>query len=112
MNKINNLVKNNFGDFMYKKYTFFAVLICFSICSVLLDHYTENILKTKNDNTSYYVLKSENDVLTLYKGKKFVRCYDFNTTDLPLTDQDNLKSGIILENMDDVMATIEDFDVN
>ncbi len=97
---------------MYKKYTFFAVLICVSICSVLLDYYTENVLKAKNDNTSYYVLKSENDVLTLYKGKKIVRCYDFNTTDLPLTDQDNLKSGIILENMDDVIATIEDFDVN
>lgn len=109
MNKINNLVKNSNGDFMYKKYTLFAVLCLFLLAVVLFDYYHD---KTQNTTDEYYVLKSVDDVLTLYKGERFVRCYDVDTNVLPLTDQDNLKSGIILPDMAAVTQIIEDFDGN
>ncbi len=97
---------------MYKKYTFFAIVVCLSLCAVLIDYYSKTITDTKNNTADYYILKSENDILALYKGKTFIRNYDLNTSTLPLTDQDNLKSGIFLEDMSAVISTIEDFDVN
>ncbi len=98
---------------MYKKYTLFAILVCVTICTVLLTYYSDKKAKNQIENQeSFYVLKSENDILTLYKGERFVRCYDVNTTLLPLTDQDNLRSGIILPDMAAVISAVEDFDGN
>lgn len=94
---------------MYKKYTLFAVLCLFLLAVVLFDYYTDKTQKTTDE---FYVLKSVNEVLTLYKGEKLVRCYDVDTNILPLTDQDNLKSGIVLPDLEAVSQIIEDFDAN
>lgn len=58
-----------------------------------------------------YVLKSVNNVVGLYKNEQLIKVYEnISVNNLPLTDKDNLLSGIKLNSLDDVTAIIEDLD--
>ena len=60
---------------------------------------------------NHYLLIEENDAVNLYYGDVLVKTYkDIIVDALPITDRDNIKSGIILKNYDDVLSIIEDFD--
>ncbi len=111
MHKIYNSVKNNIGDIMRKKYTLFALLVLMTFSLLLIRYYTEGKTVKQNEEIKYTLIY-QNDGVSLYHGERYVRSYDITVSALPLTDQDNLKSGIILENMDEVNRIIEDFDGN
>lgn len=117
MHKIRHFGKNITGDFM-RKYTIFA-LICLCTLLILFTFYYNDKNKsnqnnnTPNENEYVYTLISEDGTVNLYKGTEFVKNYsNIIVTDLPLTDRDNLISGIKLKTMDEVMRIIEDFDGN
>ena len=111
MHKIYKLVKNNIGDIMRKMYTLFALLVLASLSLLLIRYYTEDKAAEQPEETNYTLIY-QNDGVSLYHGERYVRSYDIAVSALPLTDQDNLRSGIILENMDEVNRIIEDFDGN
>ncbi len=96
---------------MYKRYTLFAVLTLFVLCCVLYKYYTDITVTTpKSYVNNEYVLKEENEIVSLYHNGKYVRSYDIDTSALPKIDRDNLKSGIKLKDMASVNSLIEDFD--
>ncbi|MBQ0083341.1 MAG: hypothetical protein KBS52_01045 [Clostridiales bacterium] len=94
----------------------YALLCIFSLMIVLAQYNSnksvpENFdIKIAKSPVNTYVLRSDGEKLKLYKSDKIIKTYDITPSSLPLTDQDNLKSGIILENYDDVLKIIEDFD--
>lgn len=108
--------KNIIGDFM-RKYTIFA-LICLFTLLLLLAFYYNN--KEKDSQhipqepiSQTYTLIFENGTVNLYKNNQLLKRYENISFDsLPLTDRDNLSSGINLKTMEDVMQIIEDFDGN
>ena len=69
-------------------------------------------MQNKNNNLpESYILKSVNNVVGLYKNEQLIKVYEnISVNTLPLTDKDNLLSGIKLNSLDDVTAIIEDLD--
>ncbi len=98
---------------MKRIYTLFALI---TLCAVFLT--VTNYLRGQAANKqspapqeSNYVLIAESSGVNLYFGDVLVKTYDGIEPDvLPPTDRDNLKSGIILKNYDEVLSIIEDFD--
>lgn len=98
---------------MKRKYILFALI---SICAVFLT--ATNYLREKSPNKqlkspqeSNYVLIAESNGVNLYFGDILIKTYEEIEPDvLPATDRDNLKSGIVLKNYDEVLSIIQDFD--
>lgn len=80
---------------------------------LIYSFYNEKLNEVKIDqpvNTNY-ILISINNSVRLYRDDKLIQIYDnIKPSSLPLTDQDNLRSGIKLNSMNEVAALIEDFD--
>ncbi len=102
---------------MRMKYTAFSILCITALATLLVIYSAENKL-IQNDvpDTSVtqttqpeYILKSENNKISLYQDGNFIKSYDISPVSLPLTDQDNLRSGIKLKTYSDVISIIEDF---
>lgn len=109
-----NLPNNNHGDIMRKEYTFFS-FICFILIGLTVFSYY--LGKNYKENTTVpeiktaYVMKLEDGSVNLYLGNVFIETInEIDPHNLPLTDIDNLKSGIILNSYDEVQSLIEDFD--
>lgn len=98
---------------MKRIYTLFALIV---LCAVFLTvtNYLKGQVENKQTVTpkeSTYILISEGDLVNLYYGDILIKSYDDIEPDvLPPTDRDNLRSGIILKNYDEVLSLIEDFD--
>ena len=99
---------------MKRIYILFSLIV---ICALFIT--ITNFYKSQYDNKtvsppsqrSKYVLIEQNNSVNLYYGDVFVKTYEEITVDaLPPTDRDNIRSGIVLENYDDVLSIIEDFD--
>lgn len=109
-------MNNTCGDTMKRIVLIYALLCIFTLMIVLTQYnFNSNVLpdnevKILRNSSSDYVLRSENNKLQLYKANKKIKSFDISPAHLPLTDQDNLRSGIILESYDDVLKIIEDFD--
>lgn len=100
-----------------RKFTNWFAIVCIFIIMIVLAQFccpkqsvqTDNIkINSSADNS--YILKSESGILKLYKSNKLIKTYNISDSSLPLTDRDNLKSGIKLKNYEDVLKIIEDFD--
>lgn len=98
---------------MGRRLTVFVLISLLAFLMVFYGFYKE---KSQNSEISTpiieeYILKADNNVIRLYRGTKLIQIYDnVSVSSLPLTDQDNLRSGIRLKTMDEVTALIEDFD--
>lgn len=97
--------------------TFLYAFVClFAFLALLIQYnYTENkpnnhTQTAEKNNSSSYILKSEDNTLKLYKSNKVIKSYNISPSSLPLTDQDNLRTGIVLDTYEDVLSIIEDFD--
>ncbi len=90
------------------KYTVFSVFCLLIILLLIFLFY----LQSKNNIThETYILKSVNNVVGLYKNEELINVYEnISINTLPLTDKDNLLSGIKLNSLDEVTAIIEDLD--
>ncbi len=97
------------------------IVAYFLVCSVILasliikidygkNNQTEITKATPKDTKQEYILKSDGNTVKLYKAGKYIKTYNISPSSLPLTDQDNLRSGIILEDYSAVLSLIEDFD--
>lgn len=61
--------------------------------------------------TNNYTLISINGVVQLFRDDILIQIYDnINVNTLPLQDQDNLKSGIKVDSIENATALVEDFD--
>lgn len=100
---------------MKRIYTLFALI---ALCALFLTlsnyyrEYTHNLAQTNpNIQEDNYLLISENETVKLYHGSVLLKTYEnIVPSVLPAIDRDNLKSGIILENYEDIQSLIEDFD--
>ncbi len=98
---------------MKRIYILFALI---SICAVFLT--VTNYLRgqapdnqSSSPRESNYVLIAESNGVNLYFGDVLIKTYEGIVPEvLPPTDRDNLKSGIVLKNYDEVLSIIEDFD--
>ncbi len=100
---------------MKRIYTLFALICLCALFLTLTNYYRENkekIAKTEPEQKSdTYLLISEDETVRLYYGKVLLKTYNnIVLSALPPIDRDNLKSGMILENYEDVQSLIEDFD--
>lgn len=119
LHKFRSFDKNITGDFM-RKYTIFALICLCALLLVFSFYYKDSDKKQNIENskkpTNYsqmYTLIYENGTVNLYKNGEFIRNYkNISVTDLPLTDRDNLLSGIKIKTMDEVTQIVEDFDGN
>ncbi|MDY3928420.1 MAG: hypothetical protein SOZ34_03550 [Clostridia bacterium] len=63
--------------------------------------------------SSYYLLKNENEVLTLYEisgnNSAVIKTININSSVLPYEDREKLKSGIKLSSKEEGFNLIEDF---
>lgn len=67
--------------------------------------------EVENPITDNYTLISINNSVRLYRDDILIQIYDnINPNTLPLTDQDNLRSGIKLNSVKEAQELIEDFD--
>lgn len=74
----------------------------------------EQIPSPTPDNQSiYYILKNENDILCLYEvvgeEKNLIKQLNINSQFLPQEDREKLKNGITLNSLEDGFSLIEDF---
>ena len=110
-------VQNIIGDFM-RKYTIFALICLFALLLLFTYFYkdkkqNENDITKLNQNSADYMLIYENGTVNLYKNNELIRNYEsIEVAELPLTDRDNLSSGIKIKTIDEVRQIIEDFDGN
>ena len=95
---------------MKRIYTLFASIILCALFLTITNHYKAKNL-TNSPKSEKYVLIAEDDLVNLYYGEILLKTYDTIVPDsLPPTDRDNIKSGIILDDYNEVMSIIEDFD--
>ncbi len=108
---LNINAKNNLGDYM-RKFKLLYFIACFAaILSVTCSYYNGKINSLKTNSYSGYTLRIKNNTVCLFKGDEIIEQYDtIDYTSLPLTDIDNLKSGIKVESIEKVYELIEDFD--
>ena len=98
---------------MSRKYTLFALIVLFVLLILFYRFFKEkinesNLNKAINNN---YTLISINGSVRLYRDDILIQIYDnVNPNALPLTDQDNLRSGIKLKSVAEAQQLIEDFD--
>ena len=98
---------------MKRNFILFALI---SICAVFLTvtNYLRGQIPEKQMSApqeSNYILIAESNGVNLYFGDVLIKTYEEIVPEvLPPTDRDNLKSGIILKNYDEVLSIIEDFD--
>lgn len=65
----------------------------------------------QKDISTNYTLININGTVRLYRDEILIEIYDnINPNSLPLTDQDNLRSGIRLNSVAEAQQLIEDFD--
>lgn len=99
---------------MKKIYILFSLLCAFAIFITITSYYNGKSYQETPETpqkTESFILRSEDNTVRLYQGEKLLKEYDnIVTSTLPLMDQDNLKSGIIIETYSEVMQIIEDFD--
>lgn len=96
-----------------KKYLIFSLIALTAVTVLIINFYKTKKYKLNYENPpteEYYVLKSEEKTLKLYKNNNLIETYNINPQILPLTDQDNLRTGIILYSMNEVRELLEDFD--
>ena len=69
--------------------------------------------QTPDTHTNYYILKNENDILSLYQvigeEKILIKELSINSQFLPQEDREKLKKGITLNSLEDGFSLIEDF---
>ncbi len=98
---------------MRKKYTIFALIVLFTLLILIYRFYTEKIKEAENKEriTDNYTLININGIVHLYRDDIIIQIYDnINPNSLPLQDQDNLKSGIKVNSVEEAAQLIEDFD--
>ena len=94
-------------SFSYKK-TAIAVIAFTLIITILLYLI---VYKNSNNNDNVYLLKENNNSVTLYHGEKPIYTYEgIVVSSLPYADRRRLKDGIILDKPEDAEAIIEDYD--
>lgn len=98
---------------MSKKYTIFSLIVLIVLLILFYRIYSEKINERENQKiiNNNYTLININGSVRLYRDDILIQIYDnINPNSLPLTDQDNLKSGIKLESISEAQQLIEDFD--
>ena len=98
---------------MKKKYTIFALVVLFVLLILIYRFFKEKMNEADIDRTinNNYTLISINGSVRLYRDDILIQIYDnINPGSLPLSDQDNLKSGIKLKSVSEAQQLIEDFD--
>ncbi len=98
---------------MKRKYTLFALIVLFVLLILFYRFYKEKITEreTQKNLNNNYVLININGSVQLYRDDILIQIYDnINPNSLPLTDQDNLRSGIKLKSIEEAQQLIEDFD--
>ena len=98
---------------MRKNYALFATIILLTLLLLFYRIYSERIEKAKIDKplNNNYTLISIDGRVSLYRDNELIQIYDnINPNSLPLQDQDNLKSGIKLQSLEEATQIIEDFD--
>ncbi len=96
-----------------RKYTIFALLCLIVILLLIYRYFSEKMSQAeiKNSVNNNYTLISINNSVRLYRDDILIQIYDnINPNALPLTDQDNLRSGIKLNSVNEAQQLIEDFD--
>ena len=96
-----------------KKYTIFALVSVFVILMLIYGIFKEKLNQARLENSvnDNYTLISINNSVRLYRDDILIQIYDnINPSTLPLTDQDNLRSGIKLKSVKEAQELIEDFD--
>lgn len=84
----------------------FAVLI--TLTFIIASLFNNNVTQ-QSDNT--LVLKENNGQVVLFEGTKILRVYDTIIIDvLPDSDKEALKRGITIENEEQLLSIIEDYD--
>ncbi len=98
---------------MRKLYSLFAIICLTAFLFVVYDYYNKknNTNYAKEQPKLYYTLIEVDNAVNLYYGNEFIKRYpSIVVSTLPLTDRDNLKSGMHFESFDEVTQIIEDFD--
>ena len=98
---------------MKRKYTIFALIVLFTLMILFYRFYTEKITEreTQKNISNNYPLINLNGSVRLYRDDILIQIYDnINPNSLPLTDRDNLNSGIKLKSVAEAQQLIEDFD--
>ncbi len=84
----------------------FAVLI--TLTFIIASLFNNNVTQ-QSDNT--LVLKENNGQVVLFKGTEIITVYDTIIVDvLPDSDKEALKKGITIENEEQLLSIIEDYD--
>jgi hypothetical protein len=84
----------------------FAVLI--TLTFIIASLFNNNVPQQSDDTL---VLKENNGQVVLFEGTKVLRVYDTIIIDvLPDSDKEALKRGITIENEEQLLSIIEDYD--
>ncbi len=103
------------GEIMRRLALIFAFICIFAMISMFINYgkgFKNEQVKIVNPQkiiNEEYILKSQQNKLYLYKSNKLIKHYDISPATLPLTDQDNLRTGIRLSSYEEVLSIIEDF---
>jgi len=84
----------------------FAVLI--TLTFIIASLFNNNVTQQSDDTL---VLKENNGQVVLFEGTQILRVYDTIIIDvLPDSDKEALKRGITIENEEQLLSIIEDYD--
>lgn len=93
---------------MKKKLLILTILALITFTVIIASIYRNNVTE-QPDNT--LVLKENNGQVVLFKGTEIITVYDTVIVDvLPDSDREALKKGIPIENEEQLLSIIEDYD--
>ena len=93
---------------MKKKLLILTILALITFTVIIAAIYRNNVTE-QPDNT--LVLKENNGQVVLFKGTEIITVYDTVIVDvLPDSDKEALKKGITIENEEQLLSIIEDYD--
>ena len=94
--------------FLKKKLLILTFAVLITLTFIIASLFNNNVTQ-QSDNT--LVLKENNGQVVLFEGTKILRVYDTIIIDvLPDSDKEALKRGITIENEEQLLSIIEDYD--